>query len=174
MNGMDLLFGKPREISFLDIQFDFELSPEHFMKWLELDGEEVTGDYKWDCNSMCEYACLFVAMLFHDKKLKGELKIYYGKFGFWEHYWIGYLIDGQEYFIDLTLKQFIEDAPELAITKATNERVSGSYSYLSDGETLKEYIEQQRAFQFYCDPVTMTKPPIDLRYKTEIPEHLLK
>lgn len=165
MDGMDLLFGTPSPITFLKKKFDFRISPRRFMKWLKAEGEEVTGNYIADCGSMCEYACLYVSMLLHEKKLKGKLVIYYGKFGFWEHYWLGYTIDGEEYFIDLTLKQFISNAPKLAVTKAVNERVAGSYSYLSEGTPIAEYIEEKEAFRFYINPHTM-KPASEV-----IPEY---
>ena len=157
-DSFSLLFSKPKEIQFIDMKFDFELSPDHFIEWLKAEGEEVIGDYKIDVYSMCEYSCLYASMMLSDKQLKGDMKIYYGKFVFWEHYWLGYTFNGQEYFIDLTLQQFNENAPKLAISKAINERVSGSYSSLSEGEPIKDYLERQRAFMFYTNPKTMEKP----------------
>ena len=157
-DSISLLFSPPKEIEFLDIKFDFELSADHFIEWLKVEDMEVVGNYKIDVSSMCEYSCLYVFMMLSDAKLKGDMKIYYGKFGFWEHYWLGYTLDNQEYFIDLTLQQFNENAPKIAISKASNERVSGSYSYLSDGEPIQEYLERQEAFKFYTNPKTMQKP----------------
>lgn len=165
MDNAQLLFGEPKEMVFINPKLDFELSPEHFIKWLELEGMDITGDYGFDVCSMCEYACLYIGMMFYKKKLKGELKIYYGKLGFWEHYWVGYFVNGKEYFIDLTLKQFIKDAPELSISEARNERVPGQYSYLSEGTPLSEYVEGQRAFEFYHNPITMQEPPLKCEYK---------
>jgi hypothetical protein len=159
-NSIDLLLAKPKEIKFIDMEFDFEINPDHFIEWLRMEKEELTGDYKVDVTSMCEYSCLYVAMLLQDKKLQSVPKIYYGKFGFFEHYWIGYVFNGQEYFIDLTLKQFNADAPKLAITIAMNEGVAGSYSSLSDGEPINEYIEKKEAFRFYTNPSTMIKPVV--------------
>lgn len=162
MDSFNLLFSAPKELEFLNIKFDFDISPDHFIKWLELEGEEIEGDYKFDVGAMCEYSCLFIAMMLHDKELEGEMKIYYGKFGFFEHYWVGYTFRGEEYFIDLTLMQFVDDAPKLSITKAENKRVSGGYSYIDDGdvayETIHDYIKRQRAFMFYTNPKTMKKP----------------
>jgi hypothetical protein len=155
MDNFGLLFAQPKQIEFLDIKFDFEISPEHFIEWLKAEGEEVIGDYKIDVTAMCEYSCLYIAMMLSEHKLKGDMKIYYGKFGFWEHYWIGYTYNDQEYFIDLTLQQFNPNAPKFAISKAINERVSGSYSSLSDGMPIKEYLEDIRAFMFYIDPRTI-------------------
>lgn len=158
MDNMELLFGKPKELTFIRRRFDFTITPESFIKWLKVEDEDITGNYAYDVTSMCEYACLYVSMLFYKYKLKGEMKIYYGKFGFFEHYWVGYLIDGKEYFLDLTLKQFVKDAPELAIINAHNERIAGMYSYLSEGEPINEYVERQRAFEFYAHPVTLKRP----------------
>lgn len=149
---------RKEDLVYLNPNFDFYIDPNHFMEWLKLEGEDVIGNYEIDCCAMCEYACLYISMMLHNKKLCGDMKIYYGKFGtMLEHYWIGYAIDGEEYFIDLTLKQFVSDAPKLAIVKAENERISGSYSSLSEGEPIKEYIKRQRAFMFYANPITMTK-----------------
>lgn len=161
MNQIDnysLLFSKSKEIEFLDIKFDFDLSPDHFIEWLKAEGETIIDDYKIDVGSMCEYSCLYVSMMLAGKKLQGDLKIYYGKFGFWEHYWLGYIFNGEEYFIDLTLQQFNPNAPKIAISKAMNERVGGSYSSLSEGEPIKEYMERQKAFMFYTNPKTMKRP----------------
>jgi hypothetical protein len=159
-SSFDLLFSPPKEIEFLDKKFDFEINPDHFIEWLKKEEQEVTGDYKIDVSTMCEYSCLYVGMMLHDTTLQGEMKIHYGKFGFWEHYWLGYTFEGQEYFIDLTLRQFNQNAPKLAISKAINERVAGCYSSLSEGTSIEEYIQSKRAFEFYTNPKTMEKPII--------------
>src|ERR1044071_6101431 len=102
ISGHDLLFGEPAELEFIRKRFDFTINPDHFIEWLKAEGETITGKYGYDVSSMCEYACLYVSMMFYKRKLKGELKVYYGRFGFFEHYWIGYEVNGEEYFIDLT------------------------------------------------------------------------
>lgn len=157
-------------MEYLDVKFDFELDSKHFMEWLKLEhpDDEYTGDYSKDCCTMCEYACLYIAMLLYNKPLQGEMKIYYGKFSFFEHYWIGYKFNGHEYFIDLTLKQFIDDAPELSIIEPHNYLVSG-YSYKSEGEPIKEYIKRQQAFKFYHNPITLAPPPINIHNLTQLP-----
>ena len=157
-SSLDLLFGTPKKIEFLDIKFDFELNPEHFIEWLKAEEQEVIGYYKIDICSMCEYSCLYVAMILHGKKLKGELKVIYGKFGFHEHYWLEYTYEKEKYYIDLTLQQFSSDAPRLAISKADNERVNGSYSTISAGQSIKNYIKEKRGFMFYTNPHTMISP----------------
>ena len=161
-SGMDMLFGTPNEKEYLDVEFDFTLDPDHFMKWLgECDElvDDLTGDYKYDCGSMCEYAILYISMLLHDKELEGELEIMYGNVGFWEHYWMRYKFRGESYHIDLTMMQFDPEAPKLAISKAVNNKVSGEYNHIDDdGELMVDYIERQRAYMFYPDPVNLKKP----------------
>lgn len=131
------------------------------MKWLEADGViQLTGNYAVDCSSMCEYSCLYAAMMLHGKQLKGELKIYSGNFGFWEHYWLSYKYEGKEYYIDLTLQQFIPDAPKLAILEAINDDSTPTYRFDGTPESIKQYVKRQRAFMFYTNPHTMNKPPI--------------
>ena len=133
----------------------FDIDPDHFIRWLEMQNDdENTGHYAINCNGMCEYSCLFISMLLHKKKLKGKLEIVYGKFGFWEHWWMQYTLKGEKYFIDLTLQQFIPDAPKLSVLKAVNKRVSGCYSYLDYGDHLKpkDYLEEKQALIYYDDP----------------------
>jgi len=158
-SSFDLLFKQPARIQYADINFDFKIDTDHFIEWLKIEGEDVTGDYKYNVGSMCEYSCLYIGMLLNGVKLNGDMKIYYGKFGFWEHYWIGYVYEGMEYFIDLTLMQFIDDSPELAISKLSNE--PNGYSFLSDGEPIEDYIKRQRAFDFYTNPKTLIKPLLE-------------
>lgn len=149
-----MLFQEPRKLEFLDKPFDFQLNPDHFIKWLQAEGEDVVGDYRIDVGSMCEYACLYVAMMLHNIDLRGEFRILYGQFVGWSHYWLLYSVDGEDYFIDLTLKQFIDDAPKVAVTRPMDG--SDGYRVFSDeGELLSDYIERQRAFVFYVDPNTI-------------------
>lgn len=155
-SGMDLLFGKPFEgLEFVDLELDFEIDPDHFMRWLEMENdEENTGDYAMDCASMCEYSCLFICMLLNGKKLQGKLEMVCGQFGFWEHYWMQYTLAGEVYFIDLTLKQFKLEAPKLSIVKAINKRVSGCYNFWDDipHTKPKDYLREKNAFVYYNDP----------------------
>lgn len=161
MSIFDLLFQEPIKLDYLDKDFGFEINPNSFIEWLKMEGQEISGVYKHDVTSMCEYSCLYISMLLYDIELPGDMYVYYGKFGMFEHYWICYKVDGEEYFIDLTLNQFVS-CPRLAITKSMNERVSGGYSYLSDdddkGITIREYVDSKRGFEFYTNPVTMQKP----------------
>ena len=160
INNLSLLIAEAKEIEFLDMDFDFDISPNHFIAWLIAEGEHITGDYRIDVVSMCEYACLYITMMLSDKELEGDMKVYYGEFNFMGHFWIGYLYKGQEYFIDLTLKQFKSNAPKLAISKYMNEKIRGSYSFSCDGQPIKEYLKETDAFKFYTNPKTMETPTI--------------
>lgn len=149
-SSYDMLFHPFRKIQYEDIQFDFVIDPDHFLKWLEAEGQDVGSSYKNDVSSMCEYACLYIAMMFYNKELESEPVIYCGNFGFWEHYWIGYVWKGQEYFVDLTLAQFVDDSPKLAISKAINELDGYSHNFPPIG--IHDYIHGKKAFQYYVNP----------------------
>lgn len=151
VSSFDLLFTEHTKMKYVHPKLDFIIDPNKFMNWLELEGEEITGDYKVDCASMCEYGSLYILMLLRDKKLKGNLKMVSGNFGFWGHYWISYVYNGEEYFIDLTLKQFVENAPKLAISKANIVNNGYRNLYYMDVE---EYLTNIRAEEFYVNPYT--------------------
>lgn len=141
------------ELEFIEPELDLDINPDHFIKWLELEGQEVTDDYGYSVSSMCEYSCLYLAMKFYLSDLKGELRIVCGNFGFWEHYWMEYTLNGIVYFIDLTLRQFIPDAPKVAITKATNDKC-GYYvhDYVDYSQSVEEYCKEKKAFMHYKHP----------------------
>jgi len=89
-------------------------------------------------------------MILFNMKLQSTPTIYFGNFGFWEHFWIGYFWKGQEYFIDLTLVQFLKTAPKLAVSKAINELDGYSHNY--PPESIFDYIKRKRAFEHYINP----------------------
>lgn len=159
-SSFDLLFSEPAEVKFEDIKFDFEIDPLHFERWLKWEHgndphsyyEYIDGDYAFNIGGECEFSCLYVAMLLHGLDLESEPVVYDGNFGFWEHYWIGYTWKGEEYFIDLTLRQFVKDAPMLAISKAKHQETAYRWYEDIERETISEYIERQRAFKFYLNP----------------------
>jgi len=64
---------------------------------------------------------------------------------------MGYTFEGVEYFIDLTLMQFVDSSPKLAITLADNDRTGYCFDeeYIQD---VNQYLEDKRAFQFYKNP----------------------
>ena len=156
------LFEEPKKPEYLDIKFDFSIDPDHFIRWRleqslkdaedEFDWEYKPDDYRHNVGSECEYSCLYIAMLLRDTELESEPVIYCGNFGFWEHYWIGYTWKGQEYFLDLTLMQFLENSPKLAISLPSNDK--NGYNWFEDiePETISHYLERQRAVNFYLDP----------------------
>jgi hypothetical protein len=149
-----------QRLTFLDESaLPFRLDPDRFVSWLHRElPEEIYLDlpYHATVDSMCEYACLYVSMLLRDDPISRDLSIYYGKFGtIYEHYWLGL----GNLFIDLTLQQFDHSAPRLAITTSHNERVEGRYSYLSEPTAVHEYLSENRALEFYTDPITMIRPP---------------
>ena len=140
----------PPPMEFIEPDLDFELDPNHFIEWLKAEDQEVVGNYKTDCSSMCEYSCLYVSMLLHGTKLKGELKIIAGSFGFWEHYWLSYKLDGIEYFVDLTLQQFVSDSPKCSVSISKGEVDNGyrSFYYME----IEDYLKEKKAFDFYTNP----------------------
>lgn len=155
----DKLFKPTKELEYIENTLDLEISTSNFIEWLTLENDYMTGVYKEDVSSMCEYSCLYLSMLFHGKNLDGDLKIYYGEYGFWEHFWMGYNYKGNIYFIDLTLMQFEDDAPKLSITKLDENGKNGSYEW--DDEYIidvDEYVKSKDAFEFYVNPHTMIKP----------------
>ena len=159
-SSFNRLFSEPKQVKCLDMEFGFKIDPDHFIKWLieehssdpMNDADFIEGDYRHNVGSECEFSCLYIALLLHDKDLESEPVIYCGNFGFWEHYWIGYIYKGQEYFIDLTLQQFLPDAPKLAISIPSNNK--NGYNWFEDIEpwTISKYLERQGAFDFYLDP----------------------
>jgi len=159
-SSFDLLFTEHKEITYEDVEFDFKLDPDHFVRWLrEEHGNDPNscyeyreGDYAFNIGSECEFSCLYASMMLHGKELESEPIIYSGNFGFWEHYWIGYIWKGQEYFVDLTLQQFVPTSPKLAISKSINEETTYRWYEDIEMETISDYVERQRAFKFYLDP----------------------
>lgn len=131
-NFFDAMYSKPNKLSFVNPNnIDIFLCPKELVAWLNKAGEDAEGEYHEAVSSMCEYSCLWVCGKLKDKykqgKLKGELYVCYGNFGFWEHYWIGYKMNGIEYFLDLTLAQFRKESPKLAIT--ISEQAQGVAEY---------------------------------------------
>lgn len=131
-------------LSLLATKFDFSISPNKFINWLvkakECDESEKDNPYHIIASNMCEYSCLYIAGLLEKKKLKGELKICYGEFSCWEHYWMSYTYKGVEYFVDLTLAQFVPMADRLSITRADEAQHATAYNnfeYISIEEFLK-------------------------------------
>lgn len=159
-DNLSQFFSQPKTPEFLDITFDFDISPDHFVQWLREEGMGVYEDYTISVASMCEYSCLYMAMLCSQMDLKGELMIYEGNYGPLSHFWMAYKYEGEEYFIDLTLKQFIPNAPKLAISKAHLGSINEGYWTYGDPISIQEYLEKVKAFDFYINPKNMVKPPL--------------
>jgi len=152
-------FSKFSDIKFITPKLDFELDPDHFIRWLKAESDNdqyldppLGESYAFDVGSMCEYSCLYVAMLLSDVKLKGELRIVGGNFGFWGHYWLRYTLGGLTYIIDLTLQQFVKDAPKLAISVEKTNQHSYNNEYDLEGVLIDDYVNDKRAFDFYVNP----------------------
>lgn len=148
-----LLFQEFPKYDFINPELDFEINPDKFIDWLKIEGQSVSEDYAESVSEMCEYSCLYLAMKFMLLKPKGEVKLVYGKFGFWGHWWVEYTYNGKTYILDLTLKQFVKDAPKLAITEASYDK-SGYFKdiHCDYSQTPAEYCKEKRAFQFYAIP----------------------
>lgn len=153
VSSFDRLFQAPAKIEFINPELDLDINPDHFIKWLELEGELEGTTYKEQCASMCEYSCLYLAMKFFNQPMKGMLRLVCGNFGFWEHWWVEYSVDGKVYIIDLTLQQFVDDAPRLAISEAKYEDNGYrkdqhcDYSY-----SIEDYCADKKAFWYYKHP----------------------
>ena len=150
-----LLFEPFPKYDFIKPDLDLDINPDFFLKWLELEDQEVCESYKLSVSSMCEYSCLYLAMKFRLADLKGELRLVSGNFGFWEHWWVEYKVEDKTYIIDLTLQQFVDDAPRLAISEAKYSKegymkdLHCDYSY-----SVEEYCNEKGAFKFYKHPLS--------------------
>lgn len=138
-------------------EIGLQLDPNHFMEFLKQEDQDIEGDYAIDCASMCEFACLYIGMMLTNSELPGKLSLGYGKVGWGGHYWVEYTLEGQTYIIDLTLRQFIPEATNLVVSKSRGD-VYNSHDEPGQGQPMTDYLKEVRAFQFYIDPRTMTKP----------------
>lgn len=157
-SSFDLLFSGPAEIEFVEPGFDFGIDPDHFIRWLseehgndQYNEWEDLGSYHKNVCGECEFACLYFSMINYLKSFDADPVVYDGKFGFWDHFWIGYIWRGEEYFIDLTLQQFIPEAPRVAISKASKQK-KGYFWYDEADMPISEYVDRKNAFAFYLDP----------------------
>lgn len=144
---------------FIQPELDIKLDPDHFMRWLIEEGDcdvDESRDYAYNVGSMCEYSCLYAAMMLHEVDMEGELRIMCGDFGFWEHYWLVYILDDKVYFLDLTMQQFVADAPKFAVSEESENSRGYNRKYddlnIDDGTCIHEYLERKMAFDFYTDP----------------------
>lgn len=124
----DVIHKAQQKLTYVKSNLDIFLCPTEFLAWLEKADEHNGGDYAEAVTSNCEYSCLWICGKLMNMKLQGEMFVCYGKFGFWEHYWISYAYKGREYFLDLTLAQFVKDAPRFAVTLAENSQGDTIYN----------------------------------------------
>ncbi len=124
------------------------LEPQKFLEDMLARGEigEITGDYARDSSLLCENSVAWALLKMREyPEIYARMKVAYGSFyspGLpirMEHYWLVLTTrEGQDYYVDLTLKQFIREAPELAVMKAhSDETTYEVWGIVSP----KEYIE---------------------------------
>ena len=156
-SSMGLLFSPFPTYKYINPQLELKVDVDEFLTWLsEEEGFDMKSvPYNDAVSSMCEYACLYIAMKHYDDvdDLQGKLYVVCGEMGFWGHWWIEYVIpEGKTFIIDLTLQQFIPEAPKLSIIEKTYER-KGYHTYDEEGgQPIKEYCAEKDAFDFYANP----------------------
>jgi hypothetical protein len=100
---------------------------------------EVTGSYYEDVCSMCRNATAWAILQLQNKhsEILNDLEIVDGNFGWMEHTWLVYK---GKYYIDLTLAQFKQDAPKLAILEVSDDiRTEKRMDVLSDNHKYREW-----------------------------------
>jgi hypothetical protein len=159
-SAFDLLTSKPEKLEFLDIDLGFQLDPRHLLRWLEAahtedeyDSFEITGIYSQDVACECEFSCLYMALLLDDMTFEKEPVIYDGSFGFWDHFWTAFFIDGKEYFVDMTLAQFMPEAPKVAITEARKYEKAYRWHDEIFPKTFSHYLEYVHAYDRFPEPI---------------------
>lgn len=125
---------------------DFEdlvkkLNPNKFLKDMidckELD--EITNNYSYDCCQLCHNSIAWALKQLHGSLYFYSIEVAYGRFVFGEHSWLKL----GDYYIDLTLAQFRNEAPKIAITLVT-EGIENGYrpsSITSADEWIKEEMK---------------------------------
>jgi hypothetical protein len=113
-----------------------------FLKWLEKEWRDITWDYSYDVNWECEHFCLFYGMLKYGEDIENYKVCIWKVDWLWEHYFIKY----KWIYIDWTYQQFNKNVRSIiySTTPTTSVRIEFS---------LKEYIDNQRAFMFYKNPL---------------------
>jgi hypothetical protein len=141
---------------FVTPELDINIDINNFLAWLEAEKRDTDfdadKDYAHNVGSMCEFSCLYISMLFRDTELKGDLKVVYGQYGWWEHYWMSYTFEGVEYFLDLTLQQFVKESPKFSISLAKQNAHGYNFDEEYEHQDFREYLEDKRGFMFYANP----------------------
>jgi hypothetical protein len=134
------------DLKLIDSRLAALLSPDAFLKDMVKRGEldEITENYSRDCFMMCENSVAWALLqLRAHPEYACKILIQIGSFfragvnvrG--EHYWLLLKTPGKDYYIDLTLAQFIKGAPRLAVIDAVDSE--GSYNTWQV-VTAEEYI----------------------------------
>lgn len=156
VSQFDRLFKPFYKPEFINLDLGFEIDTNEFLEWLRVENPDFNelGTYKDNVASMCEFSCLFLAMKFCKSPISDRFSIVCGDFGFWEHYWVEYKYNDKVYIIDLTLQQFVPDAPELAISerKYNEQGYRVHFEYIDDGVSFMDYCIDKKAFMFYNIP----------------------
>lgn len=139
------------ELDYLSDSFDLNINVNHFIKWLTEEGEIIEHTYHIDIIGMCQYSCAYVAMMLRFNNLKGDLVIMEGQFTNHHHWWLEYKINNTTYIIDLTIKQFIKNAPNLLVIKKSNSKEY--YKSKRKGKTIYQFLRETKALIFYKDPL---------------------
>lgn len=120
---------QPKRVThtFYKVDLPFEVDTEQFIEWLkQVDDGEITGQYEIDVTTMCHFGALYLSKQAAFANVPAErFKICAGTYDWFEHVWC--MLD-DTYFVDLTLKQFIPEAPKLAITHKEKAVGPGAYS----------------------------------------------
>lgn len=117
------------------------LNPEVMINDFTVHDEdyEVTGSYCKDVCTMCRNATAWAILKLRDghSEMLNDLEIIDGNFGFMEHTWLVYK---SKYYIDLTLAQFKQDAPKLAILEVSDDvRTEKRQGLFNDSPKYREW-----------------------------------
>jgi hypothetical protein len=115
------------------------LNPIKFLKDMKKLGEldEITKNYSYDCCQLCHNAIAWGLKQLKDTLYFYEIEVCYGKVGYGEHSWFKL----GDYYIDLTLAQFVRTAPKLAITLIKDNDVYKPSFIVSSSEWIKTEME---------------------------------
>lgn len=115
-------FEKPKDEDFK--KFISLLNPTEFIQdmWQRGELEHTSKVYGENCYRLCNNAIAWCIEKLIDTPYIYQIKVVEGEFKGEDHTWfkVG------EYYVDLTLAQFVDDAPEIAITKIS--KVSRLYN----------------------------------------------
>jgi hypothetical protein len=140
-NPLDMFTTKKYNIKFYQpkdfLIFLDKINPDKFiedmLKLEELD--YISGNYTEDCFHLCRNAVAWIYKQLSDEYYIDQFKIIEGYFDHKDHCWM----QVGDYILDLTLAQFVKNAPKIAITKASNKLYNSCEVY----EDVKEWLRTQ-------------------------------